>query len=212
MLRAAFCLTEVLVKVWETASFNYPAYSMKAGQALSTFQYLDPAAQQTLLNAFQQVGLMNDRLEQAQETATTVKATIVRDAVIPVAQAQITLDRALALNFPHLSRGRTSVVTTNRQEALDSEQDLSFAHKKLLAKRVASRIRNSRDPVPVIANYFRKDFEVLGMVRKQSLDSSMVRRFQAFCSEFVYGVLIPENELRPRIRSGKRTGGRPQNH
>jgi hypothetical protein len=186
---------------------------MKAGKAVSSLQYFDPSIQRELLNASKQLRPLVERLKLAQEIAATAKATTLRNAIQPAIHARIALERAVAQNCPPLIRRTTTTVIAAERRGEPTSISLPPATPKtLLAERIASRMKHSRDPISIVAMEFRSEFESLKLVRTESLDKSMVRRFQAFCSEFVYGVLIPENELRPRIRSGKRTGGRPHNY
>ena len=185
---------------------------MKAGKVVSSLQYFDPSIQRELLNASKQLRPLVERLKLAQEIAATAKATTLRNAIQPAIHARIALERAVAQNCPPLIRRSPTVTAGRGRRELTSISSPPSTPKTLLAERIASRLKHSREPISIVAMEFRSEFESLNLVRAESLDKSMVRRFQAFCSEFVYGVLIPENELRPRIRSGKRTGGRPQNY
>jgi hypothetical protein len=200
----------LLEKVWERGSLNYPAYSMKAGHAVSAFPYFDPSVQRALLDVSQQIGHLVERFELAQEIVATEKATTLRSAIHPAIHARVALEHAVALKFPQLVRPGMPVVAAEGTEDLTSESLPTMTPEMRLAERIASRIKYSADPISIIALEFRPEFESLKLIRAESLDGTMVRRFQDFLSTYVYGTLIPEAELRLRVRSGKRTGGRPR--
>ena len=76
-----------------------------------------------------------------------------------------------------------------------------------LARLLAAEIMARSSTIHELATRFRHRLELLGKLRPTSTDETARRRLQEFLSDHVYGVLIPEDELPPRIRSGRRTGG-----
>ena len=81
--------------------------------------------------------------------------------------------------------------------------------REAVAHAVAARIEaEDYDSIHELAQEFAPRLVMLGLLRGDSQPETCLRRFQAFCRRHVYGVLIPDEALPARIRSGRRTGGR----
>ena len=77
-----------------------------------------------------------------------------------------------------------------------------------VANATAARIKaGDYDSIDALAQEFAPRLVMLGLLRGDSRPETCRRRFQEFCRRHVYGVLIPDEALPARIRSGRRTGG-----
>ena len=78
-----------------------------------------------------------------------------------------------------------------------------------VANATAARIKaRDYDSIDALAQEFAPRLVMLGLLRRDSLPETCLRRFQEFCRRHVYGVRIPDEALPAQIRSGRRTGGR----
>ncbi len=73
--------------------------------------------------------------------------------------------------------------------------------------RLADEIGDGHFTVQQLAARYRPDLEELKKLRPTSTPKTALRRLQEFLGEHVYGALIAEDELSPRIRTGRQTGG-----
>ena len=76
-----------------------------------------------------------------------------------------------------------------------------------LARDLAEEIRKTPEPTRTsLALKYRPTLIQLGLLRQDSKESSCLRRLQQFLASHVYVVLIPEDQLSQRTRSGRSTG------